>query len=234
MIDFPSESTFDNSNVAVYRFHRAMQLLLDAREYATRTASSFWEFAVEIELLRQLGLSQNDLRFLVRSRQLEHATEITIAGQGTRSFRPNDSMVFDEHSCFVLTSLGASSAGAALKKLNSLDVVTAPYSIIFPTMAEVAPQRKPSWDADLRILRLDGQIVKNFRRRAINQELVLIAFQEEAWPTRIDDPLAPQPCLDMKRRLNDTIKCLNRGHVHHLLHFRGDGTGEGVIWEVVE
>ena len=37
----------------------------------------------------------------------------------------------------------------------------------------------------------------------------------------------------MKRRLNDTIKCLNRGQVYRLLHFRGDGTGEGVLWEVV-
>ena len=34
--------------------------------------------------------------------------------------------------------------------------------------------------------------------------------------------------------LNDTIKCLNRKQKNALLHFRGDGTGEGVIWEVVE
>ncbi len=79
-----------------------------------------------------------------------------------------------------------------------------------------------------------GKVVKQFRRRAINQELVLAAFEEECWPLRIFDPLTPQPCQDMKRRLNDTIKCLNRGQESPLLHFRGDGTGEGVLWEACE
>jgi hypothetical protein len=34
--------------------------------------------------------------------------------------------------------------------------------------------------------------------------------------------------------LHDTIKCPNRGQVNHLLRFRGDGTGEGVLWETIE
>ena len=60
-----------------------------------------------------------------------------------------------------------------------------------------------------------------------------MAFEEEGWPAKIDDPLAPQSQQDPKRRLHDTIKCLNRNQKNELLHFRGDGTGEGILWELV-
>ena len=47
-----------------------------------------------------------------------------------------------------------------------------------------------------------------------------------------DDPLPPHAEQDSNsRRLSDTIKCLNRKQMNELIHFRGDGTGEGVIWE---
>ena len=91
----------------------------------------------------------------------------------------------------------------------------------------------PFWDSPCRVLSFKGRTVKQLKCRAVNQGKILSAFQEENWPRRILDPLSPQPCQDIKRRLNDTIKCLNRGHQHRLLHFRGDGTGEGIIWEYV-
>ena len=62
---------------------------------------------------------------------------------------------------------------------------------------------------------------------------ILAAFEEEGWPSRIDDPLPPQPEQDSKRRLSDTIKCLNRKQASPLIHFRGDGTGEGVVWDTI-
>ena len=92
----------------------------------------------------------------------------------------------------------------------------------------------PHWDADSRRLWLNGLLVKRFRLRAVNQEAVLCAFEEDGWPERIDDPLSPQPEQDPKRRLADTIKCLNRKLTNELIHFRGDGTGEGVVWERVD
>lgn len=233
MIDFRNEAIEEDDILSVRRFRRALRVLLDAREYATRTASSPWEFAVEVEVLQQRGLTHNDLRYLVRSRCLEHATETTVAGQGDRSFLPNGGMVFEEQSCFVLTALGVGAACKALDEINLLASMQSPPAADSRATLQLAPSLRPSWDAARRVLLWEGQIVKGFRRRAVNQELVLGAFQEESWPPRIDDPLAPQPCQDMKRRLNDTIKCLNRGQVHHFLHFRGDGTGEGVIWEVV-
>jgi hypothetical protein len=63
--------------------------------------------------------------------------------------------------------------------------------------------------------------------------MVLNAFEEEGWPARIDDPLPPHSDQDPKRRLNDTIKCLNRKQVRELLRFHGDGSGEGILWEVL-
>jgi hypothetical protein len=89
----------------------------------------------------------------------------------------------------------------------------------------------PIWDEARRVLSLDGRIVKQFKWRAVNQELILSVFQEDGWPVRIDDPLAPLLSLVTKRRLNDTIKCLNRKQTNNLIRFRGDGTGLGVIWE---
>ena len=83
-------------------------------------------------------------------------------------------------------------------------------------------------------LRIGAVTVKRFKWMAPNQETVLAAFEEEGWPHRIDDPLPPHPDQDSKRRLSDTIKCLNHKQKNELIRFHGDGTGEGVTWELVE
>jgi hypothetical protein len=80
------------------------------------------------------------------------------------------------------------------------------------------------------VLSYGGQTVKQFRRQAVNQELVLSAFEDEGWPPWILDPLAPHQAQVIKRRLGETIKSLNRGHANSLIHFQGDGTGEGIQW----
>ena len=60
-----------------------------------------------------------------------------------------------------------------------------------------------------------------------------MAFEEEDWPVRIDDPLPPRSGLDPKRRLHDSIKSLNRHQKSRVLRFCGDGSGEGVRWELI-
>jgi hypothetical protein len=65
------------------------------------------------------------------------------------------------------------------------------------------------------------------------QEAILMAFEEEQWPPRIDDPLPGHPDLLPKRRLHDTIKSLNRNQKNSLIRFMGDGTGEGIRWELI-
>jgi hypothetical protein len=89
----------------------------------------------------------------------------------------------------------------------------------------------PVWDSLRHELRFGDSIVKQFKRPSPNQKAILMAFQEESWPVYIADPLSPQLDIDPKRRLNDTVKALNRNQKNPLLRFMGDGTGEGVVWE---
>jgi len=93
---------------------------------------------------------------------------------------------------------------------------------------------QPCWDAQLRELRLGRVLVKQFRQPSANQERILSAFQEEGWPPRIDDPLPPDPEHDPKQRLRTTLKSLNRSQQQALIRFRSDGTGQGILWTMVE
>ena len=90
----------------------------------------------------------------------------------------------------------------------------------------------PVWDRAKRELRLGSKVIKQFKWPAENQEKVLDAFEDQGWPTRIADPLAEHPTICPKRRLHDTLKCLNRKQIDELIKFRGDGTGRGVLLEI--
>jgi hypothetical protein len=217
------------------KFRPALQLLLEAFDYAAQTSGDRWEFAVEIGKLWELGLSPNDVRWLVRGNVVDHAREVTVPGDCGREFRPTGDLTFTDASCVVLTASGAAAARRFWE--GRAEAPGGPSSTAPRTSDEsesAAAPRAPHWDAAKRVLSFAGRVVKQFKWHAINQESVLAAFEEEGWPARIDDPLSPQPEQDAKRRLSDTIKCLNRKQKHRILHFRGDGTGEGVVWEVVE
>jgi hypothetical protein len=95
-----------------------------------------------------------------------------------------------------------------------------------------ARRANPTWDRELRELRVGDLVVKRFRQLARNQVTVLASFQELGWPRRIDDPLTGNSGIEPKRRLRDTIFALNRSHVTtKILAFEADGTGTGIIWK---
>ena len=100
-----------------------------------------------------------------------------------------------------------------------------------PRVDTTAPQ--PVWDRSRRELRLGNKLIKRFKWPAENQERVLDAFEDNGWPTHISDPLEPHDSICPKRRLHDTIKCLNRKQINGLIKFRGDGTGLGVLLQIV-
>ena len=230
------------------KIYPALGLLLEAIEYAEQTCSDVWEFAVELDRLNAIGLTLNDFRWLVRSGLVEHQRDITLETDDGRTFRANGDLSFPNGTCFVLTDYGISVARCSSRNAlggNKLLTSKVEYhngngaankEIRLPSSNGTTPfeLNRPVWNSERRILKMNGTEVKHFKWCAENQEAILAAFEEEGWPPRIDDPLPPQAEQDSKRRLSDTIKCLNRKQNHPMIRFRGDGTGEGIVWEFVE
>lgn len=201
----------------------SLRMLLHSHDYAHNVSRVIWDFAIEVQRLREAGLSDCDLRWLVCKGYLEHACEITSPYQAGRSFRRLDCLKFLDDSCFVLTEEGLSFAQEICASSDAPETFC----------CGPKPSTAPSWDATHLELRVGGYLVKRYRVPAPNQEIVLAVFEEEHWPERIDDPLAPTPEIEPKRRLHSTIQCLNRNQRRRLIHFRGDGRGTGVCWELV-
>jgi hypothetical protein len=91
----------------------------------------------------------------------------------------------------------------------------------------------PRWDSKNRRLHYLGKLVKVFTQSAENQVTVLSAFEEDHWARRIDNPIPPGPNADDRERLKDAVRRLNQSQVNRLLHFRQDGSGQGVLWEPI-
>jgi len=208
-----------------------LAVLLQAHGCAREFQRDPWDFAVEIAQLRQSGLTVNDVRWLTCKGYVEHACEVTRPDAKKREFQAAGNLLLSERTCFVLTEAGVDYARR---------LCTTPW----PTRRQDPRDRHagsscrgdaapnvPRWDGDLRELRVGATLIKRFRLRSPNQESLLTAFEEESWPARIDDPLTPRPDCDPKERLRDTIRSLNRNQKNSLIRFKGDGTGEGVLWE---
>jgi hypothetical protein len=206
----------------VQHAQKAIHLLSQARLLADDVKQGAWDFAVEIHCLLAAGLTCSELRWLLGKGLVEHAHETTMLGDERRTFSPLGKTTLTPESCFVITPAGE-------EYLRSLADEPAP---ILPALP-VAGLRVPVWDCDRQELRLGGLIVKQFKVPAPNQEVVLATFQEEQWPARIDDPLPGVLSVDPKRRLHETITSLNRNQRRRLIQFMGDGSGEGVRWELL-
>ena len=181
--------------------------LLRAAWYAEDAGRPWQEFAVSVAQLHAQGIGDCDLQWLSCKGFVREVPQSQPA--------------------FVLTSRGV----ALCRQVLALDDPGANgVRIAVPPRPSIGV---PDWDGRQRILRLGDAVIKQFQVPAENQELVLTAFQEEAWPARIDDPLPPVPEIEPKRRLHSTIQCLNRNQQTHLLQFHGDGTGRGIRWELL-
>jgi hypothetical protein len=202
------------------RLTRGLSALLSAYEYAKDSGRDRWDFAVEIALLEERGLTTNDFRWLVCKGLAEHRREVTMPGEPGRRFQREGELFFAARTCFALTDAGVCEAERLRHAARD-------------ARQAASPGPAPRWDAARRELRLGSQLVKAFRLPSPNQELILTAFDEEGWPPRIDDPLPPQPHILVKRRLHDAIKNLNRNQRTPHIRFLGDGTGQGVCWRLI-
>ena len=228
-----------------------LAVLLQAHNYAEELRRDLWDFAVEVMALRAEGLTNSHLRWLVCKGYLKHARELTVPGESGREFQHTGELTFSKRTCFVLTKFGVETAERVLRELGANDPLdvrshsgNGQYSRLTAGDGFLAAQRilcgeennasalRPRWDRDRHELRVGDSLVKQFKLPSPNQEAILTAFEEDGWPPRVDDPLPPEPDLDPKRRLHDTIKSLNRRQKKSLMRFMGDGTGEGICWKL--
>ncbi len=212
----------DTGEILNARIQMGLKLLWEASQTAQTVNRDSWEFAVEIGQLYAVGLTNSDLRWLLCQGYAQHATEQIQDGRAARTFQQLANLALPPGTCFVLTSKGFE----AIAGLSEPEV---------PTSAVPLPESaKPHWDPVLRRLIWKGQLVKEFRIPAENQEAILDRFEIEGWPPRIEDPLEKMDGVDRKARLHDAIKGLNRNQVNPLLLFRGDGTTRGILWSLIQ
>ena len=230
--EFPPRAESVSTAAAEVRphLHEALSLLLQAYDYADELDRDSWDLAVELDELRRANLTNADIRWLEAKGFVEHAVETTSPDDDARHFRHTALLIFSEPTCVVLTPAGVAIAREIGRAKPPATNDTPSVGICGISAAEVAIGQ-PRWDHQRRQLRLGSRLVKEFKLPSRNQETVLMAFEEDGWPPRIDDPLPPVSHVDPRRRLHDTIKALNRKQKHGLIRFRGDGSGEGIRWE---
>lgn len=102
-------------------FLAGLTMLLQAYTYAQDARADLWDFALEIDVLYQTGITISDLRWLVTKGYAQHGRETSVYGDAHRSFQPSDGLNFSETTCFVLTPSGADFAGKALRASADAD-----------------------------------------------------------------------------------------------------------------
>lgn len=244
-ISQPNDVTSCNNHPVEENLRAALALLRQTYEYARDADVDLWEFALEIGKLYETGLTISDLRWLVAKGFAAHGRETSEDGEPHRSFRPGDGLKFESTTCFVLTPCGCAFANGVDGPAKTPQSTTPTGALLNGGASDAqghvaagvegdkrSDAQKPHWDLIRRELTLNGVIVKRFRVPARNQELILCAFEEQAWPQHIDDPLPVGDDIDPHTRLHDALNRLNRRQTHPLIRFRGNGNGTGVWWEL--
>ncbi len=203
---------------------KALALLLQAHETAANFEQNKWDFALEIDALKQAGINHTELRTLIFLGLVEHCLECTRPGAKNRAFRPPQGLRLGSGSCFALASRSLALAQSIRAQTNR-DLNQDNHS-----HGGGQPISVPNWDGMRRELRFGELLVKRFRQPAKNQETILAAFQEEGWPPRIDNPLSDRGNTFAIDRLHDALRRLNQ-RCGRILLLRRDGNGEGIVWE---
>ena len=212
---------------------QCMEGLLRSFQYAQDVDADLWEFALKSDELIGGCLNKSDLRWLVVKGFMEHRYELSVSEDFVRLFSDPVLGEITEHSCFVITASGIQMMKEARNYKASF--LSEPKSLEKELWEgpRIVTGGIPVWHPDVRELRFGGELVKQYRVPARNQELILEIFEEDGWPTHIDDPLPPSRDVDSRSRLQNAIQRLNQKQLNPALRFRGNGNGNGVYWEAV-
>jgi hypothetical protein len=232
-INVDGDASLDEFTIrSLIRMHAAFDELLRSLNYARELHTTEWDFAVELAFFHRLKLSENDLRWLLSIGFVSHAIELTTSADGVRTFRHSAGPAFSRKSCFVLTAKGVETTRMLWGHNPSAQRELSAKGTQPSEPGRITKRRLlPKWDCVHQELRIGAIVVKRFRVPAASQGAILAAFEEEAWPPRIDDPLPPQLNVPPKRRLQEAIRSLNRNQKQPLIRFYGDGNAQGVLWE---
>jgi hypothetical protein len=204
----------------------ALALLRKAWEYAHAQQVGLWQCAVSVRQFWAAGAGNGVIEELLVRRYVEHRMERPGRQRSPRVFELGRPSRLGGRSCFVLTP-----KGEALVVGMILGTRSGP-EVLLGGREEGCPVPVPTWVEERRALLWQGKVVKQFGKQpAGNQVLVLQAWQETNFANPLLDPLPRSKGVRPKSRLHDTLKGLNRKQVNPLLRFRGDGTGQGALWE---
>lgn len=93
----------------------------------------------------------------------------------------------------------------------------------------------PDYKSTIRKLFVRGLKVLEFHRDAENQIAILEAFQAAGWPRRIENIFRrPLPCDDVRHRLSDAVRELNRRQNPQRIHFWVERGTQAVLWEFTD
>lgn len=86
------------------RIWAALAELAKARDLARDAGCDPWQFAVEIDVLLDLGITIHDLRRLAAKGHVNHAREITQPRDAGRKYLSENHWVFSKKTCFILSN----------------------------------------------------------------------------------------------------------------------------------
>lgn len=196
-----------------------INFLRDAATYADDVSASQWEFASQIQQIRQLGALDGELRWLIKNGYAAHRVETTKSTSIARTFKQCRALSFTEQSCFVITSSGQDFAAACSS--------TTP----FHNGNRINGEATPHWNSQSRELWFGESLIKRFHVPAPNQQLILDSFEAESWPDELPNPFDKGRMSVRKQRLRTAIQTLNRNHHKAKIRFSGNGRGTGIRWE---
>jgi hypothetical protein len=167
--------------------------------------SNPWARALTVEALAKAGMTNDDVSWLIERNILEkrHLPREGRPNRHGRSRHQNPALV-------KLTKTGA-------------------------TFLEhyCLHRFKPHWNAQQRVLSVEGHAIKVYRQPSENQELILTAFQEDDWVRQIDDPLPRAKGSgdeQAKVRLRKTVEHLNRAQHLPAIFFSVASNSQSVRW----